>query len=340
LIFEVSIAITNNSMLTNLGDIMKRLATLLLGCALGTGAMAQNWPTKPVRVMVPCPAGCSLDIIVRTMSDKLSERWKQSIVVDNKSGAGGMIGMDAVAKAAPDGYTLGLGFNGPIAFGPYMYKKMPYAPATDLLPIVLTTSQPNVLAVPAKMPVNNLQEFVTWARKQGDKVSYASVGIGSSSHLSMELFLSAADIKAVHVPYQGSPPAALAVASGDVQMLLTVAPALLPLVQDNRIKLLAVTGAKRQESMPTLPTVAESGYPGFEALAWNGLFAPAGTPAAIVDRINADVNAVLKDPAIQAALVKQGLVPGGGTAAEFKSFIASEGNKWGAIIKSVGITVD
>lgn len=319
---------------------MRRLVTLILAAGLSTGVFAQAWPAKPVRVLVPCPPGCSLDIIVRTMSDKLTERWKQPIVVDNKSGAGGMLGMDAVAKAAPDGYTLGLGFNGPIAFGPYMYKKMPYNPATDLLPIVLTTSQPNVLAVPGKMPVNTVQELVAWARKQGDKVSYASVGNGSSSHLSMELFLSAADVKAVHVPYKGSPPAAIAVASGEVQMLLTVAPALLPLVQDGRVKLLAITGTQRQESMPNLPTIAESGYPGFEALAWNGLFAPAGTPAAVVDKINADVNAALKDPAIHAALVKQGLIPGGGSAAEFKAFIASEGGKWGAIIKKVGITVD
>ncbi|MEO8656613.1 MAG: tripartite tricarboxylate transporter substrate binding protein [Ramlibacter sp.] len=319
---------------------MKRLATLILAGTLGTAAFAQAWPTKPVRVVVPCPAGCSLDIIVRTMSDKLTQRWKQPIVVDNKSGGGGMIGMDTVAKATPDGYTLGLGFNGPIAFGPFMYKKMPYAPATDLMPIILTTSQPNVLAVPASLPVNNVQELVAWAKKQGDKVSYASVGSGSSSHLSMELFLSAAGIKAVHIPYKGSPPAALAVASGDVQMLLTVAPALLPLIQDGRIKLLGVTGTSRQDGLPKVPTIAESGYPGFEALAWNGLFAPAGTPASVIDKINADVNAVLKDPAIRTALEKQGLIPGGGSVAEFNTFITSEGSKWGDIIKRVGITVD
>lgn len=319
---------------------MKRLAALFLAAALGTAAQAQSWPTQPVRVLVPCPAGCSLDAIIRTMSDKLTERWKQPIVVDNKPGAGGMLGMDVVAKAAPDGHTLGMGFNGPIAFSPYMVKKMPYAPATDLLPIVLTTSQPNVLAVPGKLPVKDLKEFVAWARTQGDKLSYASVGNGSSSHLSMELFLAAANLKAVHVPYKGSPPAGLAVAAGEVQMLLTVAPALLPLVQDGRVKLLAVTGTQRQESLPELPTIAESGYPGFEALAWNGLFAPAGTPAAVVERINADVNAALKDPAVRASLVKQGLVPGGGTSAEFKAFIASEGTKWGGIIKKVGITVE
>jgi tripartite-type tricarboxylate transporter receptor subunit TctC len=142
--------------------------------------MAQSWPTKPVRVVVPAPAGSSLDIIMRTLGDKLKDRWKQPLVVDNKPGAGGMLGMDAVAKAPPDGHTLGIGFNGPIAFGPFMYKKMPYDPAKDLLPVVLTTSQPNVLAVQAANPANNVPEFVAWAKKQGDKLSYGSVGIGST----------------------------------------------------------------------------------------------------------------------------------------------------------------
>ncbi len=319
---------------------MKTLVTLFFAGIFSSTAMAQAWPDKPVRVVVPCPPGCSLDTIVRVMSDKLAMRWKQPIVVDNKSGAGGMLGMDAVAKAAPDGHTIGIGFNGPIAFGPYMYKKMPYAPTTDLLPVILTTSQPNVLAVPGNLPVKDLKEFVAWSKAQGDKLSYGSVGNGSSSHLSMELFLSAANLKAVHVPYKGSPPAAMAIAAGEVQALLTVAPALLPLVQDGRVKLLAVTGTKRLDSMPTLPTIAESGYPGFEALAWNGFFVPAGTPTAVIDRINADVNAMLKDPAVQASLTQQGLVLGGGTPAEFRKFIDSEGAKWGAIIKKVGITVD
>jgi tripartite-type tricarboxylate transporter receptor subunit TctC len=323
---------------------MKTLTTLtsalISALALTTAATAQAWPDKPVRVVVPAPAGSSLDIIVRTLGDKLKDRWKQPVVVDNKAGAGGMLGMDVVAKAAPDGHTLGIGFNGPIAFGPYMYKKMPYAPAKDLVPVVLTTSQPNVLAVQAGNPANTVPEFVAWAKKQGNKLSYGSVGNGSSSHLTMELFKSVADFDAVHVPYAGSPPAGTSLAAGETQALLTVAPALLPLIQGGRIKLLAVTSAQRVEGMKHLPTVAESGYPGFEALAWNGLFAPAGTPPALVDRINADVNAVLKEPAVREAFAKQGLIIGGGSAAEFKGFIDSEGKKWGAIIKKVGITID
>lgn len=319
---------------------MKRIATLVLACTAAFTASAQDWPDKPVRVVVPAPAGSSLDIIVRTLGDKLKDRWKQPLVVENKAGAGGMLGMDLVAKAAPNGLTLGIGFNGPVAFGPYMYKKMPYAPAKDLVPVVLTTSQPNVLAVQASNPANTLPEFVAWAKQQGSKLSYGSVGNGSSSHLSMELLKATAGFEAVHIPYAGSPPAGTSLAAGETQALLTVAPALMPLVQGNRVKLLAVTSAQRIDSMKTLPTVAESGYPGFEALAWNGLFAPAGTPAEIVSRINADVNAVLKDPAVRESFAKQGLVIGGGTAAEFKAFIDSESRKWGAIIQRVGITID
>lgn len=313
---------------------------LAAALALSAPAGAQNWPDKPVRIVVPAPAGSSLDIIARTLGDKLKDRWKQPVVVDNKAGAGGMLGMDAVAKAAPDGLTLGIGFNGPIAFGPYMYKKMPYAPAKDLAPVILTTSQPNVLAVQASNPATTVPEFVAWAKKQGDKLSYGSVGNGSSSHLSMALFQSVAGFDAVHVPYAGSPPAGTSLAAGETQALLTVAPALLPLIQGGRVKLLAVTSAQRIDSMKNLPTVAESGYPGFEALAWNGLFAPAGTPAEVVGRINADVNAVLKEPSVREALDKQGLIVGGGSAAEFKAFIDSESRKWGAIIKKVGITID
>ena len=318
------------------------LITALIALAAHTAA-AQGWPDRPVRVLVPAPPGSSLDVIVRLLGDKLKDRWKQPVVVDNKAGAGGMLGMDVVAKAAPDGYTLGIGFNGPVAFAPYMVKKMPYDPAKQLLPIVLATSQPNVLAVQASNPAKTLPEFVAWARQQGNKLSYGSVGNGSSSHLTMELFKSVAGIDAVHVPYAGSPPAATSLAAGETQALFAVEPALLPLVQGGRIRLIAATSLKRSEATQDLPTIAESGLPGtagFEALAWNGLFAPTGTPPEVVERINADVNAVMKEPAVRDALAKQGLIVGGGTPAEFKAFIDSEARKWGAIIRKVGITID
>jgi tripartite-type tricarboxylate transporter receptor subunit TctC len=327
---------------------IKHLATALLATATALSALSAQaqtsgaavWPDKPVRIVVPAPAGSSLDVIVRTLGDKLKDVWKQPIVVENKAGAGGMLGMDVVAKAAPDGYTLGIGFNGPIAFGPSLYKKMPYAPAKDLLPIVLTTSQPNVLAVPATHPAKDAKSFVAWAKTEGSKLSYGSVGNGSSSHLSMELFKSVAGFEGVHVPYSGSPPAAQSIAAGDTQALFAVAPALLPLVQGGRVKFLAVTGAKRLASLPDVPTVAEAGFPNFEALAWNGLFAPAGTPESVVTRINADVNAALNDDAVREAFAKQGLVMGGGTAASFKAYIDAEAKKWGDTIRAVGITLD
>ncbi len=318
---------------------MKRLLTVALA-GLALAASAQDWPSKPVKLVVPAPAGSSLDFIARTLGDKLRERWKQPVVVDNKAGAGGMLGMAVVAKAPADGLLLGIGFNGPIAFGPYMYKKMSYDPAKDLLPIVLTSSQPNVLAVPANSPAKTLPEYVAWAKQQNGKVSYASVGAGSSSHLTMELFRSTAGFNATHIPFAGSPPAGLSVASGETQGLFTVAPALLPLIQGGRIRLLAATSLKRMDGMADVPTVAEQGYPDFEALAWNGLFAPAGMPPELVARINADVNAVMQDASVREAFAKQGLAIGGGTSDSFKTFIAAEGRKWGAIIQKVGITVD
>jgi tripartite-type tricarboxylate transporter receptor subunit TctC len=314
---------------------------LLVTCAVGvTAAGAQTWPTKPVRIVVPAPAGSSLDVIARMLGEKLRDGWQQPVIVENKAGAGGMIGMDTVAKAPADGHTLGIGFNGPIAFGPFMNKRMPYSPTEDLAPIVMTTSQPNVLAVKADNPANTLAEFVAWAKAQPGGFTYASVGKGSSSHLTMELFRLTIGAAAVHVPYSGSPPAGLSIAAGDTQALFTVAPALLPLIESKRVKLIAVTSLQRDELMKDLPTVAESGYPGFEALAWNGLFTAAATPPEVVARINADVNALLKDPEVRDRLNRQGLAPGGGSAAEFKAFIGKETGKWGEIIKTVGIKTD
>ncbi|MBS0339980.1 MAG: tripartite tricarboxylate transporter substrate binding protein [Proteobacteria bacterium] len=318
---------------------MKSLIAVAL-LPLAFTATAQEWPSKPVKLVVPAPAGSSLDFIARTLGNKLSAKWHQPVIVDNKAGAGGMLGMTAVAKAPSDGYVLGIGFNGPIAFAPYMYKQMAYDPAKDLQPIVLTSSQPNVLAVPASNPAKNLRDFVTWAKKQPGGINYGSVGAGSSSHLTMELFRSAAGFEATHVPFAGSPPAGISLATGETQALFTVAPALLPLVGNGRIRLIAVTSSKRMEGMKDLPTVQESGYPGFESIAWNGVFGPAATPASVVQRINEDVNAVMKESDVREAFAKQGLVIGGGSAEEFRTFISAESAKWGPIIKKAGIQID
>jgi tripartite-type tricarboxylate transporter receptor subunit TctC len=319
----------------------RRSLIVLAALAAGLPAWAQSaWPSKPVRVVVPAPAGSSLDLIVRAMSDKLATRWGQSVVVENKPGAGGMLGMDQVAKAA-DGHTLGIGFNGPIAFAPFLYRKMPYDPAKDLLPVVMTTSQPNVLAVNAdKVSAKTVPEFVAWAKTQGGKLNYSSLGNGSSAHLTMELFLSEAGITATHIPFNGSPPAAMAVAQGEADATFMVAPALLAHVRNNKVRMLAVSSAQRPDSLKELPTLAAAGYPNVESLAWNGLFAAPGTPDAVVARINADVNELLKDAQVKATLDAQGLTAVGGSAADFKRVIDADVKRWGPLINKLGVKLD
>jgi tripartite-type tricarboxylate transporter receptor subunit TctC len=321
----------------------RRLFNLVccLAAAVALPVLAQPaWPSKPVRIVVPAPAGSSLDLIVRSMSEKLAGRWGQPVVIENKPGAGGMLGMDVAAKAT-DGHTLAIGFNGPVAFAPFLYRKMPYDPAKDLLPVVMTTSQANVLAVNAdKVPARTVAEFVAWAKAQGGKMNYSSLGNGSSAHLTMELFLSEAGITATHIPFNGSPPAAMAVAQGEADATFMVAPALLPHVRNNKVRMLAVSSSQRPDSLKDLPSLADAGYKAVEALAWNGLFAPAGTPDAVVARINADVNDMLKDPAVKAALDAQGLTAVGGSAADFKRVLDVEAKRWGPIITRIGVKLD
>ena len=294
------------------------------------------WPSRPVKIVVPTGPGSSLDLIVRAMSDKLAARWGQPVVIENKPGAGGLLGMDAVAKAT-DGHTLGIGFNGPLAYAPFLYAKTPYDPAKDLKPVVMTTSQPNVLAVNADVPARNVAELVAWAKAQGGKVNYSSLGNGSSAHLTMELLLSEAGFAATHVPFNGSPPAALAVAQGEAQITFMVAPALLPHVRNNKARLLAVTSAQRPDSLKDLPTMAEAGYPNVEALAWNGLVGPTSLPDAVAQRVATDVTELLKDAAVRQVLDNAGLTAVGGTPEAFRRFIEGDVKRWGPVITRLGV---
>lgn len=317
------------------------LAAVPIGLSLfGPQAWAQAWPARSVRIVVPAPAGSSLDIIARLLADKLKDRWGQPVLVEPKPGAGGMLGVDQAAKAAPDGHTLALGFNGPIAFAPHLYRKMPYDPARDLLPIVMTTSQANVLAVNAALPVKTVAEFVAWAKAQPGGFKYSSLGNGSSAHLTMELFMAEAGLKAVHVPFNGSPPAAMAVAQGEADATFMVAPALLAHVRGGKVRMLAVSSGQRAESLRELPTLVESGLPQVESLAWNGLFTAAGTPDAVVQKINADVNAAMADPAVRQALDAQGLSAVGGSAADFQRVLAADSRRWAAVIQRIGLKID
>ncbi len=316
------------------------LATLSLITLAGTAAQAQGWPSHPVKIVVPAPAGSSLDLIARLLADKLKDRWGQPVLVDNKPGAGGMLGMDLVAKAAPDGHTLGLGFNGPVAFAPFLYKKMPYDPGRDLVPVVMTTSQPNVLAVNAALPVKTVKEFVAWAKAQDGRVNYSSLGQGSSAHLTMALMAVEAGFAATHIPFNGSPPAAFAIAQGEADASFMTAPALLPHVKSGKVRMLATSAAQRPDSLKDLPTLAEAGYPQVESLAWNGLFSATGTPAAVVAKINADVNAALRDTSVRATFDAQGLTPVGGSAEDFKRLLEAEARRWGPIVQRAGIKLD
>jgi len=315
--------------------------TTLLALCLPAAQAQATWPSQTVKIVVPTGAGSSLDLIVRLMSDKLAARWGQAVLVDNKAGAGGLLGMDSVAKAT-DGHTVGIGFNGPLAYAPFLYAKVPYDPARDLKAIVMTTSQANVLAINAdKVPAKNIAEFVAWAKAQGGKMNYSSLGQGSSAHLTMELFLHEAGLAAVHVPFNGSPPAAMAVAQGTADASFMVAPALLPHVQSGKVRMIAISASAKPDSLKDLPSLAEAGYPKVEALAWNGLVGPASISDAAVARINADVNELLaKDAVLRDAMAKNGLTLVGGSAADFRRFIDADVARWGPVITRLGIKLN
>lgn len=317
-----------------------------LGLAAGLclpNAQAQNFPSKPIRWVVVAPAGSSLDVIARAMQDKLKDNLGQAVVVENKPQAGGTLGTHEVAKSAPDGYTWVMSFNGPLAFAPFLYPKLPYQPLKDLQPVMITTSQPNVIAVNAQLPANTMREAITLLKAAPGQYNFASVGNGSSSHLTMEYIKAVTQTYAVHIPFNGSPPAVMATIAGDTQFIASVPTVISPQVKQGRLKYLAVTSAQRYPLLPDVPTVAESGVPelkNFEALAWNGVLVAADTPRAVVDRINAALNAALGDASVKERLKSAGLEPVGGTPEQFTKLIQDEAVKWAPIIKRSGARID
>src|SRR5689334_1945937 len=293
-------------------------------------AQAAAWPERPIKFIMAAPAGSSLDVLGRTIAEKLTLRLGQPVVVEDKPAAGGTVAAAEVAKAAPDGYTMMIGFNGPLSFAPLL-QKLPYDVQKDLAPVITTTSQPNVLAVNASLPVKSIADLVAYAKANPGKLNYASVGNGSSSHLNMELFKQMAGFDAVHVPFNGSPPAVTATIQGETQMMFAVMQPLQAQIQAGKLRALAVTTAKRFPLLPDYPTIAESGYPGFEALAWNGVLVPAGTPKAIVTRLNTEINAILKDPDVVQKLHALGFDLIGGTPEDFGALIKGESDKWAPV---------
>jgi tripartite-type tricarboxylate transporter receptor subunit TctC len=312
----------------------------LLGVAfVPAAASAQSWPDKPIRFIMSAPAGSSIDVVGRTIGDRLKDRLGQPIVVENKPAAGGTVAVGETARAAPDGYTMVLAFNGPLAITPLL-QKLPYDVQKELAPVITTTSQPNVLAVNAQLPIRDVKELVAYAKANPGKVNYASVGPGSSSHLNAELLKSLAGVELVHIPFNGSPPAVLATVQGETQMMFAVMQPLQPQVQAGKLRAIAVTSGKRFALLPELPTIAESGYPKFEALAWNGVMVPAGTPKAVIDRLNVEINAILRLPDVVQKLNAAGFELVGGTPEAFGALIRAEADKWAPVIRSANIKID
>ena len=302
--------------------------------AYGAGAAAQPYPSKPVRFIVPVAPGGGTDITGRLIAQKLSEAWSVPVVVDNRPGAGSTVGTDLAAKAAPDGYTIGV-TSMSHAINATLYRTLPYDTMKDFEFIALTVRVPNVLVVHPNVAAKSVKDLVTLARSQPGRLNFPSSGIGGVSHLAAEVFCAAAGIEGVHVPYKGAGPAMTALVGGEGQVMMATIPVLLPQMKANRVRALAISSLKRSPLLPDLPTIAESGYTGFETDSWFGLLAPARTPAAILRKVNADTNAALGSAELGAALAQQGAQPAGGTAEEFTRFMRAEIVKWrGAIVKA------
>ncbi len=304
------------------------------------GAQAPAYPTKPIRIVVPFPPGGATDLLARDVAQKLTDAWGQSVIVDNRPGAGGNIGSELVAKAAPDGYTLEMGTVGTHAINASLYAKMPYDHVKDFVPIILVAGVPNVLVVNPSVPVNSVAELIAYAKANPGKLNFASSGAGTSIHLSGELFKVMAGVDVTHVPYKGSAPALQDLLGGQVQFMFDNLPPSLPHIKAGKLRALAVTSTTRAPALPDLPTMAESGLPGFEASSWFGLLAPAGTPPAIVAKINAEVAKWLATPEAREKLAKQGANAAGGTSEDFAKHIAAETAKWAKVVKASGAKVD
>jgi tripartite-type tricarboxylate transporter receptor subunit TctC len=313
-----------------------RIFSFLLAFAFASGAAAQAYPSKPIRLVVPFPAGSTPDIVGRALGQKLAEAWGQPVVAENKTGAGGNIGTADAAKSAPDGHTLVIGINGPVAVNKALYKSLPYDPEKDLQPISLLAVGAQMLAVHPSVPASNLKEFVDYARKNPGKLSYGSVGAGSGSHLTMELLKSQAKIDLVHVPYRGFPPAVQDLLAGNIHATFAIVPAVLPNVKAGKLKAIAVTSEKRSELAPDVPTVAEQGFPRFDATVWIGLLAPAGLPKDVFEKLAAETQRGMADPELRKRLGSLGFQVVGGTPDQFAEFIRSETKKWGDIVKLTG----
>lgn len=314
-------------------------ASITINLIAGSAA-AQTYPSKPVRMMVPFPAGGGSDTMGRIVGTRLSERLGQQIVVENRPGAAGSIGADIVARAPADGYTILLGSTSELVQYPNVNPKIPYDPVRDFAPISLVGTIPLVLVVHPSLPVKNVKGLVALAKARPGEINFGSAGQGATTHLAVELFILLTGVKMTHVPYKGSPQAVADLVSGDVQLGIPTMPAALPFIKSGRVKVLAVSSAKRASNLPDIPSLDEAGVKGYDATLWTGMLAPAGTPKEIINRLHAEIAKVLALKEVNDALDKQGAEAQGSTPEQFAAYIKSELAKWAKVVKEAGIRID
>jgi len=325
---------------------MLRPSTLrawFLAAALALGAVpahAQTYPDRPIKLVVPFPAGGTTDIVGRILAEHASRRLGQQMIVENRPGAGGNIGTEAVKRAAPDGYTLSLCTIGTCAINGSIYARTGYDPAKDFVPVVLVGGVSNVLTVNPRVPAKTVKELIALAKAKPDQLSYGSSGFGSSPHLSGELLKSMAKVEITHVPYKGSAPVIVDLRGGQLDLFFDNAPSILPHVKSGALRALATTGAKRSASLPNVPTMEEAGFPGFVIEPWWGVLAPGKTPPAVVAKLNQVINELLEDPAVLARFEEIDLAPWGGTPQRMGELIRSESAKWGKLVRERGIKAE
>ena len=301
---------------------------------------ADEWPQRPVKIIAPFAAASTPDTFARLLAENLRKRLGQPVIVENRPGAGGMVGTDAVAKAPPDGYTIGVSIVGPLVNNKMLYKKMPYDPDRDLVPITIAVTQASLIVVPADRNLSSVAELIAFLKARPGKANYASIGVGSLSHLTMELVALRSGTEIVHVPYPGSSQVVTALLAGDVDMACMPALSVLPQVRAGRLRVIGSTLATRSPLMPEIPTLKEQGLTDVEAGAWNGVIAPAGTPAHIVDRLRREIVGVLKDPAVAAQIQQHMMEVVGSTPEEFVAHLQAEKNRWSPVIAKTKISLD
>ena len=318
----------------------RRVLVAVAAAALPLWAAAQAYPGKPIRIVVPVATGGIADYYARFIGIKLTEAWGQPVLVENRAGGGGNIGADVVAKSAPDGHTLVMGFVATHAVNPFLFDRMPYDPQRDFVPVAMVIEAEGLLAVHPSLPVNTVGELLAYARANPGKLSYASGGVGTSSHLAGELFKSMTKTYMVHIPYRGNSPAITDLIGGQAQLAFATLPTVIPHVRAGKLRGIAVIGSARSAAAPQLPTVAESGVPGFSVNNWIGLFAPTGTPPEVVRRLNAEVMRIMQLPEVTRRMEVEGERHTPNTPEQFGLFVRDEVTKWGKVIKDAGIKAD